>query len=305
MRELRDLQTASENREDLEEQNIQSQKEKERKIAAKVTPDRERPVSVSVKRNLPEDISQDSRSGRHTDPLTGEMLRGRSIEERRRMIAAVSSRCTTRYNRTTDVPRYRRQMELGRSTIANIPQSPADLSVIRLGRSRRARAVTSDRVQVRCQRDRGRASRSNDGPADCSPRANRPFKFMGLSRRLRLDRLIWLVYSLLCREVPETTFHSRVLAVLTLFHQKIMLKNSSETNIYQVLWKGSLHSRFIVDESLSSLTLFKIISPSMRACFFKPSVRRDRQLYHTILKIETSVSKHKTSKRLIGPTILV
>lgn len=214
------------------------------------------------------------------------------------MIAAVSSRCTTRYNRTTDVPRYRRQMELGRSTIANIPQSPADLSVIRLGRSRRARAVTSDRVQVRCQRDRGRASRSNDGPADCSPRANRPFKFMGLSRRLRLDRLIWLVYSLLCREVPETTFHSRALAVPTLFHQKIMLKNSSETNIYQVLWKGSLHSRFIVDESLSSLTLFKNIAPSLRACFFKPSVRRHRKLYHTILKIEKIVSNKRQANDL-------
>lgn len=139
---------------------------------------------------------------------------------------------------------------------------PADLSVIRRGRSRRARAVTSDRVQVRCQRDRGRASRSNDGPADCSPRANRPFKFMGLSRRLRLDQLIWLVYSLLCREVLESTFHSRVLSVLTHFISKKYLLSFVEEG-------HCIHVSF-VDESLSFLAL-KIIF------FMTPSSRLSRK----------------------------
>lgn len=245
VRERWDLQTASENREDLEEQNIQTQKEKERKIA-KVTPDRERATSVSVKteparRHFTRFSFWPPHWPSYRRDAAWPVNRGEEDDRGvKQMHDAIQSddRCPDIAGRWNWVA-------------AQSQIFPADLSVIRRGRSRRARAVTSDRVQVRCQRDRGRASRSNDGPAD-SPRANRPFKFMGLSRRLRLDQLIWLVYSLLCREVLESTFHSRVLGVLTHFISKNYLLSFME--------RGSLHSRFFVDESLSFLAL-KIISP--------------------------------------------
>lgn len=118
-------------------------------------------MSVSVKWNLPEDISQDSRSGRHTDPLTGEEEDDRGVGQMHDAIQS-DDRCPDIAGRWNWVA-------------AQSQIFPADPSVIRRGRSRRARAVTSDRVQVRCQRDRGRASPSNDGPADFSPRTNHPF----------------------------------------------------------------------------------------------------------------------------------
>lgn len=103
---------------------------------------------------------------------------------------------------------------------------------------------------------------------------------MGLSRRLRLDQLIWLVYSLLCREVLESTFHSRVLGVLTHFSKKYLLSFTE---------RGSLHSRFFVDESIVVFSIkdyLALVEGLLLYDTLKPSVSQisDSETEHFIIQ---------------------